>query len=358
MARQMNHYRINVLGSCVTRVALLDGIIINQGIADDRMDIEYFLDKQNVVCAMYPPPFSREEVEGLVDIDVHEKYAIRSLKQNLNKDTLDMLMESDGDFVIVDFMDMHMAHAKYNDTYFATQALEFYRTNLGEKYEEKIEKVRFLELPTEEWLPRLDEFWEKMIEKYDENHIILNRFRSNTYYMSKEGVVREIPWNRFHGPSHPIPELNERLRELEEYVIHKYHPWVIDISKYFMGDENMWENLQGAHFEREFYRETFDYIKEIIFRDGSGNWSGVLHANSDTKYLSKVRFFEDDRRGLGEDVQYNLDMDNAFSTLEKFYNDKNLLWINILDKIYIHQDEDKRAEKYIAKYIDEAKGIL
>lgn len=48
----------------------------------------------------------------------------------------------------------------------------------------------------------------------------------------------------------------------------------IDLSKYFMGDQNDWDNLNGAHFEREFYRETFDQIKRIIFGETYTSKSG------------------------------------------------------------------------------------
>ena len=51
--------KINVLGSCVSRVSLLDGVQSAHGVSDDRLDLGYFLDKQNIVCAMLPVPFSR-----------------------------------------------------------------------------------------------------------------------------------------------------------------------------------------------------------------------------------------------------------------------------------------------------------
>lgn len=350
--------KVNVLGSCVSRVSLLDGITDETGIADDRLEIAYNLDKQNVVCATYPPAFTRDEVENIVDIDVHEKYAIRSLQQNLNKDTMDLLKNSVGDYVITDFMDMHMAHAKYRDTYFATQALEFYRTNLGEKYKQDIEMVRFLELPEEKWLYRVDQFWDEMMEKYDGDHIILNRFRSNSYYLATDGCVREIPWDRFHGPSHPIPELNEATRRLENHIIERYNPWVIDLSKYFMGDENVWENLQGAHFEREFYRETMDAVREIIFQDGSGNWGTGVGEMLHKKCFDKPRFFQEKRRMLQDEAGYKLDIDDAIKSLESFRNVGDMLWVNILDKLYMRRLDDARVIEYVDRYMNEAKGII
>ena len=32
-----------------------------------------------------------------------------------------------------------------------------------------------------------------------------------------------------------------------------------------MGDQKVWSNLQGTHFEEKFYKETFKQIKNIIF---------------------------------------------------------------------------------------------
>lgn len=49
--------KINVLGSCVSRVSLLDGVQSTHGVLDDRLDLGYFLDKQNIVCACCPLHF-------------------------------------------------------------------------------------------------------------------------------------------------------------------------------------------------------------------------------------------------------------------------------------------------------------
>ena len=330
--------KINVLGSCVSRVSLLDGETSEHGIAGEGLELEYFLDKQNIVCAMLPPAFSKEEVDNIQDICMHEKYAMRSLQQNLNKDTLRLLMNSSAEWLVVDFMDMHMAHAKYNGTLFATQALEFYRTSLGKELWD-VEKVRLLEQPFEKWKVYVDEFWREITRKYGSDHIILNCFRCNQWYISTEGKVREIP-ERFHGPSHPLPELNGAMRRLEKYVIDKYHPWVIDLSNYFMGDENMWDNLQGAHFEKEFYRETFDAIYQIVF------------GKTEDLFFSKPRFFDLQRRGIQEDMQLPFDIDSGFESMEKFYKQRNPLWINLLDKLYMRIPGDERVREYQNKLAD------
>lgn len=322
--------KLTVLGSCVSRVSLLDGIQSEHGIVDDRMDIDYFLDKQNIVCSMYPPPFPKEEVENLRDICIREKGAIRSLKQNLNKETLALVMDSDADYMVIDFMDMHMNQCKYHDTIFAPQANEFFRTDLDRKYGDEITKFRIYDEPWEEWIGYVDRFFSEMMRKYDKDHVILNRFRCNTVYLSKEGMVEIIP-ERFRGSSHPLPRLNEIGWKLEQYIIQKYQPWVIDLSKYFMGDENIWDNLQGAHFEREFYRETFDQIRRIVFGETTEN------------YFSKPLFFDTGRRGYSEDAKLSFNIEEGLEKMIKLYHGDDLLWINLLDKLYMHAPSDKRV---------------
>lgn len=327
--------KINVLGSCVSRVSLLDGQASEHGIADKRLTLDYYLDKQNIVCAMLPPPFSRGEVSKMTDICMKEKYAFRSLQQNLNKDTLPLLLASDAEWVVVDCMDMHMAHAKYNGTVFATQAYEFFRTSLGQNMWD-VDKVRWLEQPFVEWKKYVDAFWNQMVERYGADHIILNRFRCNEWYRDIGGVIREIP-ERFHADSHPLPRLNNALEKLETYIIEKYHPWVIDISKYFMGDENMWENLQGAHFEREFYRETFDAIKRIIFKDNINNDA------TDIGLLNR------ERRGVEEELALPFDIESGKYMLDYFYAKEDPLWLNVLDKLYLRIPKDRIVQTYLEK---------
>ena len=53
--------KINVLGSCVARISLLNGELDGHGVYGENMQLGYFLNKQNIVSAMMPPAFSKEE---------------------------------------------------------------------------------------------------------------------------------------------------------------------------------------------------------------------------------------------------------------------------------------------------------
>jgi len=72
--------KINVLGSCISRVLLLDGIQTKPGTANDNLELDYFLDKQNIVCAMTPSTFTKEAIDTISANELYDKSRIRSLK--------------------------------------------------------------------------------------------------------------------------------------------------------------------------------------------------------------------------------------------------------------------------------------
>jgi hypothetical protein len=48
---------VNVLGSCVSRISLLDGDSSGHGIAHDEIEMEYIPDKQNITLSVMPLHF-------------------------------------------------------------------------------------------------------------------------------------------------------------------------------------------------------------------------------------------------------------------------------------------------------------
>jgi hypothetical protein len=335
MKKENVKYKLNVLGSCISRVSLLDGEQTATGIADEEMDIQYFLDKQNLVCAMMSAPFQREEVEQITEDTLWDKRTLRSLKQCLNKDTVRMLMEPGADYLVIDLYDMQIRFLTYEATCFATQADEFCRTPLFEKYRNDFGSACFMEIDRAIWYGYVDLFFEKILKRFDADHMILNRFRANTYFLNKDGQICTIP-ETYKNVCQPNDKYNMPLHELENYIIEKYHPWVIDLSQYFMGDQNEWDNLNGAHFEREFYRETFDQIRRIV------------KGQTQQKYYSEPDFFNPLRRGFTEDRDRKFDVEFNYQVMQYLIEQDDILWLNILDKLSIYAPDDPRVREQVA----------
>lgn len=328
--------KIDVLGSCVSRVIMLNGDTSAHGIADADMELGYFLDKENIACAMLKPPFTREEVEGIKADELYMPSRIHALKQGLNKDTVDLLLKSDAEYLIMDLYDFQTDKGVYQDTVFTTHAHEFFNTALFRQYAGKVGITNFMTLPTSAWYPLVDAFFDRIMTKYDGDHIILNRFRSNTWYLDKDGLIKQIPEN-FKQPYHSNDQYNIPLSVLENHIIAKYRPYVIDLSKYFMCDANKWDNLNGAHFEDAFYKRSFSQVKRII------------NGESTCRYYDDPGLFDQENVIPTEpfDVACGLEM------FERLLDEGDILWMNILAKLNRYAGKNEKVKQYM-EFLDDA----
>ena len=329
--------KLTVLGSCVSRVSLLRGNRTEHGIVGgdiNGLELEYFLDKHNIALAMLPPPFEEDEVNTITSGELWDKSRDVSLRQSLMKQTVSMLLEGSAEYLIMDFYDFHNNFLCYQDTAFATQANEFMNTKLCRKYRNELTSYTFFDLPTWIYYPLVDWFFEKISEKFDEDHIILNRFRANTFYLDTEGKIMLIPEEN-KQPFQCNDRKNAECGKLEDYVIRKYNPYVIDISRYFMGDANIWDNLNASHFEKEFYRETYDQIVRIV------------NGEPTERYFETVNLFNADREGYQEDLKRKFDVDYGLELLKILLGKDDALVLNILDKLYSYVLEDERVKQYM-----------
>lgn len=329
--------KVSVLGSCVSRVSLLRGQKTGHGIADGEkygLELEYFLDKHNIALAMMPPPFPEEEVNTIRSEELWDKTRDVSLRQSLMKKTVPMLLQGEAQYLIMDFYDFHNNFLSYKDTAFATQANEFLNTRLCRKYAKELVGYTFFDLPTWIYYPLVDLFFETIMQKFDSDHIILNRFRANTFYLDTDGKIKRIP-DSFKQPFQCNDKKNPECRKLEDYVISKYNPYVIDISRYFMGDANMWDNLNASHFEKEFYRETYAQILRIVSGEAA------------ERYFDETNLFFQDRPGYVEDLQRRFDVESGLELFRSLLGNDNDLALNILDKLYSYAPEDERVIEYM-----------
>ncbi len=327
-------HKVNILGSCVSRISLLNANTAGHGIYGEDMQQVYFLDKQNIALAMMPSAFSQEAVDAIDENVLYDKSRIKSLRQCLDKSTLRLLMESDADYLVMDLYDFQNDFVVFNDTAFSTCAHEFMNTELFKNNSHNIQIANFMKLPAWIWYPYVDLFFEKIMQKYDADHIILIRFRSNTYYWAKDGSIKEVP-AEFKRPYHSNDVYNAPLQRLEDYIIRKYQPYVIDLAKFYMGNENEWANLNGAHFEHRFYRRVFSCISEIV----TGQVSDRYYANPEYMW---------DEFGLPTDAEkkWQFDVEGALHLLPQLVENEDILWLNLLHKLNIYAKDDERVRAY------------
>lgn len=333
--------KFNILGSCISRIIMLNGEPHLHGIYGDDMQLGYFLDKQNIALAMLPAPFPQAELDAIDESCLYEKSRIHSLRQCLDKSTVNLLLASDAEYLIMDLYDFQNDFMVYGDTAFSTCAHEFLNTELFRRHKEQLRVGNFMQMPTLDWYGYVDMFFGQVMQKYDADHIILNRFRSNRYYQGKDGRIHQIP-DSFKQPYHSNDKYNGQLGELEEYIIAKYQPYVIDLSKYYICDENMWSNLNGAHFEKEFYQDAYEIVCNIVKEHPDRKYWDT------PSYLEKGLRFEE-MRSKG----YAFDVEQALQLLPLLVEADDSLWMNLLAKLHTYAPEDERVQAYVHACLSE-----
>lgn len=125
---------------------------------------------------------------------------------------------SDADYLVMDLYDFDNSFIIYGNTAFGTQAGEFLGTELFKKYSSSMALGCFFEMPEQVYYPYVDLFFEKISKKYDANHIILNRFRANTYFLHINGEIVLVP-EESKMLFQCKDKYNEKRKQLEDYII-------------------------------------------------------------------------------------------------------------------------------------------
>ena len=231
--------KADVHGSCVSFSILKketeDGCQIKLGCLDNN----YFFSHINIAGSMGERIDIEPTEEELSSLDGHLR---RNLIADLNKSVVPNLLESDAEYLLIDFYDFGRVQWAYrNGSY--THTSFFRETEYWQKISGQIEGTfRWIDLPTFLWYGKVDSYFQRMVEKYGRDHIILNRISFNRYYIDKDNSMKEFRREnpRWLGSYRD----NECIRNLEEHVIQKFGIQSIDVAKYFVSDYKL--HLRGA----------------------------------------------------------------------------------------------------------------
>ncbi|OBZ10739.1 hypothetical protein A8L34_19415 [Bacillus sp. FJAT-27264] len=242
---------VDIHGSCISRN------IFNVNKSSD-ISVNSYLSRNNIVSSMMPPANIPTRAEELSIFD--SEYSHRCLRNGIEKNTVPILLNSNADFLVIDFFDFCQPVAVYKNTTFSTYDYSFYNTAAYKGEPEQFQRTNILEIPSWLWYGYVDLYWEKMIEKFGAN-IILVRIRSCNNYIAKDGEVKDTPPAMLHFGN---AVYNKPLYELEEYVIDKYNPYVVDVSKYFIADEEYNTDVTPVHFEENYAISSWSLMQNII----------------------------------------------------------------------------------------------
>jgi len=122
-----------------------------------------------------------------------------------------------------------------------------------------------LDITRDEWLKEcIHRYMDTIIDIYGIDHIILNRVYLNCYVLGEDKQVcgfkeDSSKWEILGGHLD-----NQRVHDIEEYVLENYPIHCLDISKYFTADWEHGHDCFPVHYEREYYEYADRALKKIV----------------------------------------------------------------------------------------------
>lgn len=234
---------VDIHGSCVSRT------IFNYP-ANETVKVKRYFARNNHASSMMPPADISTKREELL---IHDsEYSHRCMRQAIEKQAVPSLMESESEFLVIDFFDFCQPVACYKDTTFSTYDYCFYNTSAFRNERQAYSSFNYFDVPSCLWYGYIDLYFQKMTRKYGNQNIVLNKLSCFNGYIDKFGNLQPTPEKLLNFGN---AKFNKNMDDLETYVIERYHPYVIDITKYFVPDEHHNPDVTPIHYE-ESYQEA------------------------------------------------------------------------------------------------------
>ena len=282
-----NEILIDVHGSCVSYSVLSkkDDCAFQHHIPGVKTNL--YFSHVNMAGSM-TSPIAYEPNE--TDFILKDQHVIRNIITDLKKDAVSTLLSSSADYLFIDFYDMARSQWAYkNGSYTHVADLSIAAPDYYQRIQhDLLGSFRWIDLPTNLWYCHIDRYMDTMIKKYGANHIILNRLYLNRHYIDENSVLKEFsPCTHYLGSY----KENEKIRQLEEYIIQKYSIPNIDLSKYFISDYAFANDALSVHYETQYYQLATKSVQQIL-NGGSYNCN-CLDIESTIFKLRKMVFHSD-----------------------------------------------------------------
>lgn len=247
----MEKNTIDIWGSCVSRESI------------NRCKDAYvgaYVFKQAPILA-YEPPIDIEFPEG-ADAFCGSYWRRRTMRDSFARNGFDILCDSEADWVMVDLYDLICTMEDYKGALFEVDDF-IRRTDFYKGIKDDCRECYLFEKREMKTCFEAISQFAKEIHNIYEDKIILIKTDPKDSYITVDNRLKKFEENKLF-------EIKKKFISLcEERFASVTGCYVIDISKHFYSSDKF--PLGGAHivhYEEEFYRQTAEYISQIV--NGSG----------------------------------------------------------------------------------------
>lgn len=243
----LNNMTIDVWGSCISRESI--------NYCDDAFIGKYIFKQAPIIA--YEPPIGIEFPEG-TEAFCGNVWRRRTMFESFNRSGFETLEGSRAKWIMVDLYDLICTMAEYYGSLFEIDDFicrtDFYKSIKGDCKECFLFEKRDMKYCFE----AITRFANEISERYGENIILLKAEPKNKY-ITLDYLLEPLNDDGMY-------EIKKKFISLcEERFSSVTGCYVIDISKHFYSSDKF--PLGGAHlvhYEEEFYRQTAEYISDIL----------------------------------------------------------------------------------------------
>lgn len=243
----LNRMTVDIWGSCVSRESL------NRS---KNAFIGKYIFKQAPILA-FEPPINCEFPEG-TEAFCGNSWRRRTMKDSFARNGVDVIDSSESRWLVVDFYDIICKMAEYKGGLFETDDF-ICRTDFFKSIRDEVRECYLFERRDMKYcFETVTRFAKRVQQKYGSNIILIKAEPKNSYITCDDRLAQMEDDGLFEIKKKFISLCEERFAGVTGC-------YVIDISKHFYSSDRF--PLGGfhiVHYEEEFYRQTGEYISEIL----------------------------------------------------------------------------------------------
>ncbi len=249
-AYDLSNYSVSIFGCCISRDLLEFNIENNFSL------VKYFA-RCSIVSAVSEPIFIKED-----DIPLSSAFQRRQIAADLDKRIWKELRENYSDYLLIDFVDERFPLGKYQNSYFTFSNdihHQLFQDNCLILNKEKADDDIYVE--NRSLKEHLDEFWDRVLEIYTPERIILHRAKLSDYYLDEEGKINEFPSYQIEKNN----KINTILEYMYTYTEKKLQNCIVACVKqdFYAAQNHKW-GLAPMHYSEDYYIAILNDIYEKI----------------------------------------------------------------------------------------------
>lgn len=240
--------KLDIWGSCIAREAVKE--------CSKNIILETYIYRNSPLNCFEPICKISDEILNNKELFNGSDWRKKIFYDETQRKSPEIIAKSQGEWLLIDLYDLCEVTYTLNGNPFILD-YDMQQMKISSHLVDK-KKINPLEYSDKYIKQRLDKYIKIIKEKYGEKIILINIFY-NKFFLNTKFKVEPF--------KHSFKELTDKnifINKWQSYVAKKLNCYVVDISKYFLGDERFIWGESPVHYENCFHVNCAKFVDKII----------------------------------------------------------------------------------------------